>query len=116
MSIRIQRVASEIQKNVSQIIRTKVQDPRIDGFVSVLNVEVTKDLKSAKVLLSISSENDDAAIEAIRASGSFIRRELSQLMRDMRTLPELIFILDKSAKYSDKINQILEGIKNDSEH
>ncbi|MCL2555775.1 MAG: 30S ribosome-binding factor RbfA [Firmicutes bacterium] len=116
MSIRLQRVGSEMQKNISEIIRTKLQDPRIDGFVSILSVEVAKDLKTAKVTVSISSENDDAVIDAIRSSAGFIKRELSQIMRDMRTTPDLNFILDKSLKYSERINQILEGIKADSEN
>jgi len=116
MSIRLGRINSEMQKNISEIIRNKLKDPRIDGFVSVLAVDTAKDLKSAKVTLSISSENDEAAIDAIRSSSSFIKREVSQMMRDMRTTPDLIFILDKSLKYSEKINQILEGIKSDSEN
>lgn len=114
MSIRLGRINSEMQKNISEIIRNKLKNPRIDGLVSVLAVDTAKDLKTAKVTLSISSDNDEATIDAIRSSAGFIKREVSQMMRDMRTTPDLIFILDKSLKYSEKINQILEEIKTDS--
>jgi len=114
MSIRIQRINSEMQKAISQIIQNKVNDSRIEGMVSVLGVSVAKDLKTAKVTVSIST-NPDGAMEALRSSAGFIRKELSQIFRDLRTTPELTFILDTSLDYSMRINKILDEMNIDKE-
>jgi ribosome-binding factor A len=110
MSYRIQRINSEMQKCISEIIRNKLDDPRIDSMVSVLGVNCAKDLKTAKVTISVAG-NGEETMTALKAGASFIRRELSAAFRDLRTTPELTFILDTSLEYSTHINKLLEEIK-----
>lgn len=114
MNFRMDRLNSEMQRNISDIIRNKIKDPRVSQvMVSVLSVNCAKDLKTAKVYLSIYADKEKAnsVFEAITKSAGFIRREMSQYFKDIRTIPTLTFILDNSMEYSAKIESILEGIK-----
>lgn len=113
-NIRNKRINSEIQRNLSQII-DKLKNPEVTAMVSVTRVEVSGDLKYAKVWLSIygAAEESVKTFQAVLHSTGYIRHELAAMMRDMRILPELIFLEDDSAEYSAKINQIINEIKTD---
>lgn len=112
MNVRLERINSEILKELSIIIRT-LKDPRITEMVSVLSVDTAKDLKTAKVYVSIYGDKDktEETFRALVHSGGFIRKELSKVMRELKSVPEIKFILDTSMEYSQKINTLLEGIK-----
>ena len=113
MNYRIDRLNGELQKAISDIINNKIKDPRVTSMVSVLSVDCAKDLKTAKVYLSIYGEEESAktTFDALVKCAGFIRRELSLIFNDIRTIPSLTFILDKSAQYGAKIESILEEIK-----
>lgn len=108
------RLNAQLQRVISEIITYKVKDPRVSGMVSVLEVDCTKDLKLAKVLVSIFNEDDDKIQETfdalVRCTG-FIRKELSFAFKDIRCIPDLKFTLDNSMKYGAKIDKILQQIK-----
>ena len=107
---RMARIDAQIQRDISEIINTKLNDPRISGVVSVMDVKTTPDLKHAKVFLSVyGNENKEDTLSAIRSAQSFIRRSLAQSL-NLRIVPELTFILDTTQEYSEKINQILSGL------
>ena len=81
-------------------------------MVSVLKADVSKDLKHAKVFLSVYSTDEEKAektFNAIVSESKRVRHELALSMR-LRTVPEIHFILDKSMAYSDKINKLLNGL------
>ena len=110
---RMQRVNSEVQKAVMEIINNLVKDPRLTGMISVTSVVVDQDLKNAKVFLSIYSgdpASKQANFDAIKNSAGFIKRELSKKLPHIRTVPNLNFFIDESLDYSDKINRILTDI------
>lgn len=111
MNVRIERINSEILRELSAIIRS-LKDPRITGLISVLSVDTAKDLKTAKVYVSIFEDDTKKkeVFDALVHSGGFIRRELSNKLRDLKSVPQINFILDTSMEYSQKINTILEGI------
>ncbi|MCL2822252.1 MAG: 30S ribosome-binding factor RbfA [Firmicutes bacterium] len=109
MSIRIKRINSEMQKHIMEIIRTRLNNPKISGMISVLGVSVAKDLKTAKVTVSITGDADETFAALVESRG-FIKRELSQVFKDLRTTPDLVFILDRSMEYSLKISKILDEI------
>ena len=114
MNFRMDRLNSEMQRNISDIIRNKIKDPRVSGtMVSVLSVNCAKDLKTAKVYLSIYADKSKATsvFEAICKCAGFIRKEMAQYFKDIRTIPTLTFVHDNSMEYSAKIESILEGIK-----
>lgn len=115
MSFRIQRINSEIQKSLSDIISNRVKDPRVKCMVSVLDVNTAKDLKTAKVRISIYGDENDTkdTLDGIKASAGFIKTELAKDFKEIRTVPTITFILDNSASYGQKIDEILLKLKSE---
>lgn len=111
-SNRMERINSQIQKEISLIINNKVNDARISGFVSVLRADTTQDLKFCKVYISIYDKDKNKVFEAINSANGFIRKCLASSIK-LREIPKLIFVLDDGIEYSDKINKIIKdlGIK-----
>lgn len=114
MSYRSDRLNSEMRKVIADVINNKIKDPRKSEMVSVMSVEVAKDLKTAKVYLSIfgNKERIENTFQAVQKAAGFIRKELSVAFRDIRCVPSLEFFMDTSMEYSSKIESILEEIKN----
>ena len=109
---REKRLNSEFQKEIYELLTTKVKDVRLTEMFSITDVEIATDLKQAKVYVSIfsgSEQNKQNTFEAIKASAGFLRREISSRMH-IRTVPEFTFYLDKKAEYGEKIDKILSGI------
>ncbi|MDR3022005.1 MAG: 30S ribosome-binding factor RbfA [Clostridiales bacterium] len=112
MSIRLQRIGSEMQKALSQIIRD-LKDYRITEMVSVTGVEVSKDLEFAKVYVSIYGDSDkvQSTFEGLLASSGYIRKELTKHFKDIRHTPQVRFMLDTSMEYAEKINKLIDDVK-----
>ena len=105
---RTDRISEEIRRVMSDIIMNEVKDPRLPEFVSVTGVRVVKDLKHAKVFISVLGTPEEKA-EAIRAlvhAAGFIRREIGQRVR-IRYTPELHFELDDSIEHGIHINRLI---------
>jgi ribosome-binding factor A len=105
------QVADEIQHIVSYLLQRELKDPRI-GFVTVTSVEVTSDLKYARIFVSVmgTPEEQKATLDALASSRGFVRRELASRMT-MRTVPEVQFKHDRGMEYSDRINRLLNELK-----
>jgi len=103
-----------VHKAIDKIIRDELNDPRIGGTWSIVRCEVTRDLRYAKVRVSIlEEERRKGMMEALRRAAGFIRRELGREV-DLRYVPEIQFELDTNMEYAAKINQLLwESRKND---
>ena len=113
MSNRIEKVNSLLQRYVSDIINNNVNDPRIKGIISVASVSTTPDLKYAKIYLSIyGSDNASETLQAIKSASGYIRKILASKI-EFRCVPSLDFALDNSAEYSEKINNIINSLKED---
>lgn len=109
MSIKIDRIASNLVKEISYILMTEVKDPDIK-FVTITDCKVTSDLSHAKVYYTVLNENRKEQIaEALKNARGFIRKELLGRM-DIRTMPELTFLYDESIAYGKKIENIIEKI------
>lgn len=108
---RVERVTQMLKEEVSKVIHDDLKDPRL-GFVTVTRVELTKDLKYAKVYYSIfgSDKEEKSTKEALDNSSGFIRREIARRIQ-LRFAPEIMFRLDKSAEYSIQIQGVLDQIK-----
>jgi ribosome-binding factor A len=109
---RIDKVNSELQKEIADVISRKLKNPLITEIVSILDVVASKDLRHAKVYLSIFSMDNakkERTFNAIVADSKRIRYELSKSMR-MRTVPELHFVLDGSMDYGDKMDKLFKKI------
>ena len=109
--LRIEKIQELMKQEISQIILRELKDPRI-VFVTVTQVEVTGDLREAKVYVSImgSEEQIKDTWRGLQSSLGFIRREVGQRIR-LRVTPELSFLLDKSLDYSAHIQELLVKIK-----
>lgn len=115
MKIRTGRMAEELKKEIMEIIQNHLKDPRVDGLVSVTEVQVSNDLSYAKVYVTKygSAWAQNEALQGLNDSKGFIRRELSKRFKT-RTVPELSFVADESLQYGAKIEAILQEIKNDA--
>lgn len=113
-SIKNIRLNSEVQKELSSIIRD-VKDPRVSPWTSVIEVYVAPDLKTCKVWISVlgSDEDRDSTIRGLESAAGFIRHELACRM-NLRNTPELTFISDTSTEYGvDMIHKIDEIVAED---
>lgn len=119
MGYRGERINSEMRRALGKII-AELKDPRISAMVSVTDVSVAKDLKTAKVRVEIFGGKDDGSasetFDALCRCAGHIRKELSVVFRDLRTIPELTFVRDNSLQYSAQIDKILEEIKRNDTH
>lgn len=111
MKIKTERVNSELQKKISQVIAEDIKDPRLgSALIGVTKVYTTPDLKYAKVYLSVYAASDEERTEAFHTvcrSAAFIRARLKDEL-NIRLLPELKFLLDDSVDYSIKIDGLIE--------
>lgn len=109
---RAYRVAEEIKREVSDIIRNDVKDPRVKGMISVTGVDATRDISHAKVFVSIfgSDEEQQDTLAALEKAAGFIRSEIGKRIR-LRHTPELSFQLDRSISYGAHINDVLRKIE-----
>ena len=109
---RTEKLNSEFQKSIYEILTKKVKDARLTEMFTILQVDTDKELQTAKVLVSIFStdkEKADLTYQAICDASGFIRQTLSKTMH-IRTVPKFEFILDGSMQYSQRINDILNEI------
>ena len=113
------RINEEMRKELSNIIRTTIKDPRLSAMVSVTQVEATKDLRYAKVYVSIfgSEEEKNSTLAALKNSAVFMRKEIGHSM-NLRYTPELIIEIDNSIEHGMHMEAIFKSIqakKNDNE-
>jgi ribosome-binding factor A len=111
MSYRPQRVGSEIQRLLPQIIR-ELGDQRITEMISVTGVQVDNDLAVAKVYVSIygQAEAMRATYDALVASCPFLQRQIVRELKHMRTVPTLRLYLDESMDYAAKIVKLIDDV------
>lgn len=116
MSMRANRVAEQMKKELSDIISRKLKDPRI-GFVTVTDVEVTGDLQQATVFISVlgSDKEQEETLLGLSKSKGFIRTEIGQRIR-LRKTPELSFEFDSSVAYGNRIESLLRDLNEPKEN
>ena len=106
---RLERVNSELQKELAMIINNELRDPQITSMIGVSEVDVAPDLANAKVYLSVYGGDAQDTLNRVKGAGSFIRSRLSQKIR-LRITPRLDFYLDNSQAYGQKIDELLNNI------
>jgi ribosome-binding factor A len=111
MGRRVDRLSGQIAKEITLLLQRSVKDPRV-GFATVNRVDLSDDLYSAKVYVSVMGEEAErkATMIALQRSTGFIRTELGKVLR-VRTLPEIRFILDLNLDHSFRIQELLSKIK-----
>lgn len=109
MSVKIERIESNIVKEVSYILSQEVKDNDIK-FVTVTACKLASDLSYAKIYVTVLDDNKkENTMQALKNASSFIRRELASRI-DIRHIPELEFIYDESIAYGKMIEDIIEKI------
>ena len=118
-SIKNTRVNAEVHKELAQIIRGEIKDPRIHPMTSVTSVEVAPDLKTCKAYISVlgNDEEKEETMKGLNSAVGYIRRELAHSI-NLRNTPEITFILDDSIEYgvnmSKKIDELNHGSENET--
>lgn len=106
---RTDRISEEVKKELSELIQNHIKDPRLPDFVSVTAVRVTKDLRYAKVYVSVLGDEDKkkAALAALNSAAGFIRHEIGQRIK-LRLTPEFNFILDDSIEKGMYLRKLID--------
>jgi ribosome-binding factor A len=108
--LRVERIARALRREISDILRNELKDPRI-GFVSVTDVELSSDLRQAKVFCSVLGEQEDKrkAIEGLRSATGFVRTEVARRIR-LRHAPEINFLLDESIERGVRVVSLMSKL------
>jgi len=112
MSIRPERVAQRMRRDIAEILEHELRDPRIGSLVSVTDVVVTRDLSFARVFVSVlaNEKEQGAVLEALRHAAGFVRHELGPRL-GLREVPDLRFELDTSLDRGARVDAILKRIE-----
>lgn len=104
----------EVQRELSEIIRSGIKDPRIHPMTSVVAVEVTPDLKYCKAYISVLGDEEaaKATVVGLRSASSYVRRELARRV-NLRNTPEIKFILDQSIEYGVNMSKLIDEVTKD---
>lgn len=110
MSIKIERINSNLQKEISYIIANEVKNPNI-RFVTITACDVTNDLSYAKVYFTTMDDKIET-LKALKSAKGFIRKTLADKI-ELRHIPELEFIFDESIEYGKKIEEKIKELNED---
>ena len=113
-SIKNTLINGEVLRELSNIIRGEIKDPRINPMTSVVAVEVAPDLKTCKAYISVlgDEESQKNTIAGLKSAEGYIRRELAHSI-NLRNTPQITFILDQSIEYGVKMSKMIEDVTKD---
>ncbi len=107
---RTDRIAEEMRREIDHIIREDLNDPRIAGTFSITHVDVTRDLRYAKVFVSIMEpENRAPMMAALKKAAGYVRRSIAKRVQ-IRYTPELLFELDTNIEYGVHIASLIDHV------
>lgn len=111
MTYRVERLNSLLRQEISDLVQRYVKDPRLGTFVSITSVEISKDMRYAKVFISRFGTDLEKAetLKALASASGYIRHELGERLKTRR-IPELNFKLDNTMEKADKVLRIIDEI------
>ena len=110
---RLNRINEELKREISNIINYEVTNSNVTGLISVTKVKISPDLRYARVYVSVlNSRNTKQTLAGLKSSSGFIRSRIAEKI-NLRVTPELVFELDDSMQYGEKIDTILKDIMKD---
>lgn len=114
-SIKNTRINGEVQRELSNIIRGGIKDPRIHSMTSVVSVEVAPDLKTCKAYISVLGDEkaQQDTLEGLKSAEGYIRRELARTI-NLRNTPQIRFILDQSIEYGVTMSKLIDDVNSKS--
>jgi len=108
---RLNRINEELKKEISHIITFELKNPNVTGLISVTRAKITPDLKYAKVYVSIlNAKSKEKTLQGLEESAGFIRSQIAKTI-NLRITPQIVFTLDDSMEYGEKIEGILKELK-----
>ena len=107
-SSRLARIADQIQRELAELIRTEVRDPRV-GLVTLTGVELSRDQSHAKVFFTVlGAQSDiDAALEGLQRAAGFLRSQIAHRL-STRSVPELHFHYDESVERGMRLSKLID--------
>ncbi|MGN0348434.1 MAG: 30S ribosome-binding factor RbfA [Roseburia sp.] len=113
-SIKNIRVNEEVLRELANMIRGEIKDPRIHPMTSVVAVDVAPDLKTCKAYISVLGDEEAAknTLAGLKSAEGYIRRELARTI-NLRNTPEITFILDQSIEYGVKMSKMIDEVTKD---
>ena len=113
-SVKNTRINGEVLKELSNIIRGDIKDPRINPMTSVVSVEVAPDLKTCKAYISVLGDEESQAktLAGLKSAEGFIRSKLAKTV-NLRNTPEIRFVLDQSIEYGVKMSKMIDEVTKD---
>lgn len=110
-SVKNTRINGEVLKELSNIIRSEIKDPRINPMTSVVAVEVAPDLKTCKAYISVigDEKSQKDTITGLKSAEGYIRRQLARTV-NLRNTPEIRFILDQSIEYGINMSKLIDEV------
>ena len=108
---RVERVNGVLREEISGLIASQLNDPRLRGIISITQVSATSDLRSARVYVSVmgSEEVRQQALSGIQSSASYLRRELRSRV-SLRYVPFLTFVLDDAMLEANRLMRIIDDL------
>ena len=110
-SIKNTRINSEVQRELSNLILREIKDPRISTMTTIVGVEVSPDLKTAKVYVSVLGDEEQISetYKGLKSAASFLRTQLAKNI-NLRNTPELEFIMDQSIEYGVNMSKLIDDL------
>lgn len=110
-SIKNTRVNGEVLRELSNIIRSEIKDPRINSMTSVVAVEVAPDLKSCKAYISVlgDEKSQQDTLAGLKSAEGYIRSKLAKNI-NLRNTPEVRFVLDQSIEYGVNMSKLINDV------
>lgn len=110
-SIKNTRINSEVQRELSNLILREIKDPRISTMTTIVGVEVSPDLKTAKVYVSVLGDEKQVqdTFDGLKSAASFLRTQLAKNI-NLRNTPELNFIMDQSIEYGVNMSKLIDDV------
>ena len=112
MTRRADRVNGLLRQEISLLLSREIKDPRLNGIISITEVQTSSDLRNARVFVSVLGDQDtkEAALDGIQSAASFLRRSLRDRLK-LRYVPFLKFALDESIADADALLRVMDRLQ-----
>ncbi len=104
---RTDRIAEMIRRKLAQIIQTEIKDPRLPAFLTVSDVQVTKDLSHSKIFFTVLNGEPEVVTDLLNTAASYLRTALARTLT-IRTVPKLHFIYDHSIEQGMRLSRLID--------
>ena len=112
---RLNRINEELRREISNVINYELKNSNVTGMITVTKTKITPDFKYAKIYVSIlNSKNINKTLQGLKDSSGFIRSQIAKTI-NLRITPELVFEIDDSLDYGERIDSILKELSKDKQ-